>query len=109
MVTQKQKVSKKNRIQPKEMDELIKKILETHFWPTELKVNEVYTCQHDDTDGSHEGCLSVLVDFCGDVRLKLDNHPMLRFRIHGGGGNSLRTRNALLILAIAMKLDALSK
>ncbi len=62
---------------------------------------------HDDTDGGDKGNISVIVAEDGDIYVGTDVRPgdMLRFRTYGGGGASLRTRSALMILAEAIRLD----
>lgn len=85
---------------------LLKEILETPFWPATLQVETSYSRTHDDHDGNWDGVISVQVDQMGDVWFSAHGrrHAM-RFRTYGGGGVSLRTRNALLILAEAIRLD----
>lgn len=86
----------------------IKEILEKCLFPKDLKCHTSYTRQHDDTDGEADGNLTVRIDSMGDVYIRIDNGKVLRFRNFGGGGNSLKTRNALVLLAEAMRLDNLS-
>jgi hypothetical protein len=83
----------------------IKRMLESYFWPETLHARKAYTRQHDDTDGEDAGKLTVFFDEQGDAFLCIDNGDALRFRTFGGGGLSGRTRNALLILAEAIRLD----
>ena len=84
----------------------IKKILETPFWPQELEPNVNYQRLHDDHDGEYVGIVNVLFDPMGDAYLMVDKaYQSLRFRTWEGGGMSLRVRNALLILAMAIKMD----
>ena len=84
----------------------IKKILEAPLWIQELKTQEVYSRLHDDHDGERKGHIMVQFTPDGDAWVNVDQlFPSLRFRTFGGGGVSLRTRNALVILAYAMKLD----
>ena len=83
-------------------------ILENPFWISGLSTNEEYTRRHDDDDGSDTGYLVVMIDREGDVRVKIDGcRPghYLRFRTNAGGGHSLRVRNALMVLAEAIRLD----
>ena len=42
-----------------------------------------------------------------DIYIATDRKPgqFSRFRTSGGGGHSLRVRNALMLLALAIKLD----
>lgn len=84
----------------------IKKLLETDFWPENLKPNQYYERVHDDHDGEFTGRVSLIFDDYGDAYLMVDEaFKSLRFRTFGGGGMSLRVRNALLLLAIAIKMD----
>lgn len=88
----------------------IKKLLESSFWPEMLETNKCYSRLHDDHDGTNTGHINVTIDTMGDVYLSIDppnpfGYGSLRFRTWGGGGVSLRTRNALLILAEAIRLD----
>lgn len=84
----------------------IKKILDDSFWPETLQTEINYQRVHDDCDGVRKGSLNVYVDTMGDVWFTCDvAHQSLRFRTWGGGGMSLRVRNALLILAEAIRLD----
>lgn len=80
--------------------------LECPVWPKEILTNEVYARQHDDTDGGQEGILSVQFSCDGDAWVRIDNSKPLRFRTFVGGGRSLRTRAALLVLAEAIRLDS---
>lgn len=87
----------------------IKKILESNFWLETLKTQTTYKRSSDDTDGELIGHnLFVNINPDGDAYLFTDcPHPYnsLRFRTYCGGGRSLRVRNALLILAEAIRLD----
>ena len=71
---------------------------------------EPYRRLYDDHDGTFQGEIVVMFSPDGDARLTVTDHrgagvPMLRFRMPQGGGQSLRTRVALLILAEAIRLD----
>lgn len=65
-----------------------------------------HTRLQDDTDGEttlkHE--LTVIMGPDGDMHIGVGG-DFLRFRTWGGGGNSLRTHNALRILAEAIRQD----
>ena len=91
----------------KSIEERIKDILGDNFWLHTLKTNTEYFRTHDDCDGDLTKGISVQFDQCGDAHICLVNmaHHACRFRTSGGGGNSLRVRNALLILAEAIRLD----
>jgi hypothetical protein len=83
------------------------RVLENPFWIPDLKSDEIYERVHDDHDGTFEGRLEVFFDKMGDAYIASSKHPisMLRYRTWGGGGLSPRVRNALMILAWAIKLD----
>jgi hypothetical protein len=84
------------------------KLLEAPFWPEGLNVKEVYSRVHDDCDGKTDQKLFIEFLEVGDVLISTYAHkePGLRFRMPMfGGGRSPKTRNALLFLALAMKLD----
>jgi len=85
----------------------VRKLLEEPFWLPTLTTMKTYTRLHDDHDGTFEGKLSVIVAPDGDIHVTIDKHPgrSLRFRMFGGGGQSMRTRTALLMLAEAIRLD----
>jgi len=93
----------------REKQKQMRKLLECPEWPNGLEANTVYQRLHDDHDGTMEGVLKVIIGHDGDAWVATDpeggRHGM-RFRTLHGGGGSLRTRNALLLLAWAMKLDA---
>ena len=96
---------------PPTPEEMVKKILETPFWIDTLGTEEVYQRVHDDHDGTFEGRICISISSDGDVWLSTDKHrgPPLRFRCELGGGASPRVRNALLILAEAIRLDNLDR
>ncbi len=85
----------------------VKRFLEEPSWIPELNSGEVYTRLHDDNDGTFTGILSIQFDRNGDAYIATDVGKLknLRFRTFGGGGKSLRVKNALMILALAIKLD----
>lgn len=76
-------------------------------WLPTLKSEVSYERTHDDDDGSKKGRLSVMFGPDGDAYLMTDTRPgeALRFRTFFGGGRSLRVRDALMILAEAIRLD----
>lgn len=90
----------------------IKKLLETPFWPSTLKTGEFYQRYEDD---SPLGFLSVVIGCDGDTHMMVmhecdpnERRMSMRFRMPmTGGGQSPRVRNALLILAEAIRLDNL--
>jgi len=97
------------------VDRLIKdakRVLDNPFWIRELHADTMYARLHDDHDGTYEGALNVHFDRMGDAYVHIEGPPgkpqalcNLRFRTHGGGGMSPRTRNALMMLAEAIRLD----
>lgn len=80
-------------------------LLERAYWVPTLKADQHYSRLQDDTDGSTaaEHDLTVFIDFQGDVWV--NRHGDLRFRTLAGGGSSLRVRNALVVLAEAIRRD----
>lgn len=92
---------------PTELEKRARQILEEPFWVSELKTNFWYDRLHDDDDGTKNGRVVVMFLENGDGIISTDGHvgSPLRFRTMGGGGNSLRVRNALMLLAWAIKLD----
>ena len=88
------------------VEQRIKALLEEPFWPKTLKAQESYFRTHDDCDGDLGQGVSVTIDPQGDVWLDTTTKMCpCRFRTFFGGGQSLRVRNALLILAEAIRLD----
>ncbi len=91
------------------LENYVKKVLEHPFWISTLRADATYERTHDDHDGTFEGKIAVSFDRMGDAWLTVDKSSTfgsaLRFRTFGGGGNSLRTRAALMILAEAIRLD----
>lgn len=89
----------------------VRNLLEEPFWLPTLETMKSYTRLHDDHDGTYEGKISVIVAPDGDIHVTIDKRQghALRFRMFGGGGMSLRTRTALLILAEAIRLDNADK
>lgn len=81
-------------------------LLDEPFWLSSLDAERCYYArQHDDTDGKPDGVLAVTFGPDGDAYVSIDFHPTLRFRTWTGGGSSPRTRNALIVLAEAIRLD----
>lgn len=83
---------------------LIKDILETPFWLESLSSDNLYFRTHDDNDGEKSQGVGVAFSPDGDAWL-MPHMETLRFRTFMGGGASLRVRNALIILAEAIRLD----
>lgn len=76
-------------------------------WPPELEADIAYSRLHDDTDGADQGRIIVGFTRDGDAWIETDRHkgPALRFRTDFGGGNSPLVRNALVLLALAIRLE----
>ena len=91
-----------------EVSKQIKGILESPFWLGEIKSNIVYQTEDDDSP-PNEAWLQVVFSGDGDAWVaKITDSPIksIRKRTYAGGGRDHRTRQALMILAYAMKLDA---
>ncbi|HZZ99135.1 MAG TPA: hypothetical protein VFK07_00280 [Candidatus Paceibacterota bacterium] len=91
----------------KQIQEAFDYIFKIGIWPKGLQQGMVHTRLHDDREGEFQGELEVLVGPDGDAWIRT-THPdgeMLRFRTFSGGGQSVRVRNALLLLAKAIELD----
>ncbi len=83
-----------------------RRVLESPFWIPELSSGESYEILPDDQDGTGKGVLSItFLPKTGDATISIDNRPPIRFRGSFGGGKNLRVRNALMLLALAIKLD----
>lgn len=87
------------------MNKEILNFLDCPEWPKNLETNNLYSRQHDDTDGGDEGHLQVQFSIDGDAWVSIDNRKAIRFRNYIGGGKSLKTYAALLILAEAIRQD----
>jgi hypothetical protein len=77
--------------------------------PAEIEPGVLYMRLQDDHDGTYEGLIGVAFSRDGDAHVQFtesESGAPLRFRTILGGGASPRTRNALVLLALAMKLDA---
>lgn len=88
--------------------EQIKDILESPFWLNEIETNVAYQTEDDDSPPG-EAQLQVVFSIDGDAWVaKMTDSPItsIRKRTFAGGGRDHRTRQALMILAYAMKLDA---
>jgi hypothetical protein len=87
-------------------------LLEGDYAINTLTPGMSYSRRQDDTDGERtfEHDLKVIIGNDNDAHVFPIYHPekllhSLRFRNYYGGGQSLRTRKALLILAEAMRRD----
>ncbi len=105
----------KRKPKPTKEDRLlaaVEKFLEDPVWIPGLKAKTSYVRLHDDHDGTRQGRVCVAFSEDGDAWLETEtNHRggPLRFRSHFGGGESPRTRIALMILARAIQLDSEAK
>jgi hypothetical protein len=105
-------MQKKSRINFDDVPAVIEELLSKPFWIPSLKPMEWYNRYEDD---SPLGSLSVVFGEDGDGHISViqDRDPnefkmSMRFRMPMvGGGQSPRVRNALLILAEAIRLDNL--
>ncbi len=91
-----------------EMDKALNDLLESDFWIDTLKPDEIHQRLPDDTDGETglEHRLQVYIAQDTDVHVFLpDGMSSLRFRNYFGGGRSQRVRNALMVLAEAIRRD----
>lgn len=89
-------------------DRQLRKLLNILPWPNGLEAKKVYSRVQDDHDGSFEGEIQVIIGSDGDAWVKTTrprNGDLIRFRTLFGGTMSPRVRNALMILALAIKLD----
>lgn len=95
---------------PRSVSRAMNTLIEGAYWPHSLATQTAYTRTQDDTDGEsgagHQLSLAVGPD--GDVWVECGTQiRSLRFRTWAGGGQSLRVRNALLVLAEAIRRDNL--
>lgn len=86
------------------------RIFKHPIWPPALRPMTEYSRIRDDHDGAWEGKLVVMFSEDGDAYIHIEgkdfqSSQILRFRTMAGGGNSPHTRNALMYLAEAMRLD----
>ena len=96
-------MNKKNDIQ-----NLAREVLETAFWPEGVQTKVSYHRTHDDCDGDYTEGIAIAFTQDGDawVQTVKKSMGMCRYREPCiGGGLSPRVRNALLLLALAIKLD----
>ena len=104
------------RLVKNHFDDIVDILLETPHWPKFLKTNLQYKRCSDDTDGEDQS-ITVIFGSDGDAwfEVRSDLKPSApdsfksrvshRFRTYAGGGRSLRTRVAVMILARAIQLD----
>lgn len=92
---------------PKQKQTPAEKLLGGFPWPIELQTETPYRRLHDDHDGEYVGTISVGFSDDGDAWVGINNPKggMLRFRSGFGGSHSPRVYSALVLLALAIKLD----
>lgn len=86
----------------------IEKLLQAIPWPEILSSQVLYSRLHDDHDGDYQGEIRLSFSPDGDAWIETTNNRLggsLRFRTTFGGTMSPRVRNALVILAFAIKMD----
>jgi len=90
-----------------EPERAVARALTPDYWLRSLATMTAYTRRQDDTDGArdYKQDLTVTIGPDGDCWLQAGGGNLLRFRTWGGGGMSVRTRQALMVLAEAMRLD----
>ena len=81
----------------------IRKLLDNLPWPEGLEA-KTYSRLHDDHDGEETGRLVVSISHDGDTWVTT-TRGSLRFRTATGGGCSVRVRNALVLLALAIQIE----
>lgn len=92
-------------------DEVISALLKETWWPKHLELLTGYSRMRFEDD-SVLGTIGVIMSHDGDAWIEIVSTPdpnefgrSLRFRTFLGGGQSPSVRNALLILAEAIRLD----
>lgn len=102
-------VQKFRVLSPKTVEKAVDTVLEGAYWLNSLNTGEYYSRRQDDTDGKTgpEQEISVVIGRDGDAWVLPGGGTLdsLRFRTHAGGGHSPRVRNALLLLAEAIRRD----
>ena len=93
---------------PLSVNRALNTLLDGAYWLRTLETRVLYERRQDDTDGDLgvEQFLGVVIGPDGDAWVNLPGlGRTLRFRTWAGGGQSLRVRNALLVLAEAIRRD----
>lgn len=101
-------MGRKKEYSQEELTQMAKTLLNEPFWISDLNIGESYTRLHDDHDGTYKGVVAVTFYLDGDAMLYTTPARLggeLRFRTQIGGGQSERVRTALMILALAIKMD----
>lgn len=91
-----------------ELDKALHSLLEGDYWLNTLGLDEFHVRRQDDCDGEGglEHQLQVYLSADLDIHLPIPGQMhSLRFRDAMGGGSSPRVRNALIVLAEAIRRD----
>lgn len=98
-------MASKREIKQKDID----RILSGYFWPEHIDTRTPYTTTHDDNEGDPKsGYLTVMFSPDGDAWIETtkERRGQLRFRVpEQGGGKFPKIRNALLLLAEAIRQE----
>jgi hypothetical protein len=101
----------KNKRKSKATSELMLKralntVLEDYYFPNTLETHVSYSRRQDDTDGELDSkhYIRLMISRDSDAWIIHDDIS-LRFRAPFGGGSSPRVRNALIVLAEAIRRD----
>lgn len=92
----------------KQISTAIDTVLENYYWISGIRSGDSYSRRHDDTDGENgiDQYLTIHISHDGDAWVEQKGtFGSLRFRTGFGGGRSPRVRNALLLLAEAIRRD----
>jgi hypothetical protein len=89
----------------KKIDKAIDLLLDSAWWPDSLTTSDGYVRVQDDCDGDQGQILAVSFSADADAWIKTYHYGTLRFRSEFGGGMSPRVRNALILLAEAIRRD----
>lgn len=99
--------SAEETLEQKDYQKMVEKLLNDPYFLPHLTTDKNYSREEDDSEMGAGVGVTVRIDSFGDIYLWTTGEKRIhRFRTMGGGGNSLRTRNALMILAEAMRLDS---
>lgn len=92
---------------PLALDRALNTLLERPYWLQTLETRDTYTRRHDDTDGRRDSEQDLVVTFGpdGDAWIEAGAGKALRFRTWAGGGQSMRVRAAMMVLAEAIRRD----
>lgn len=90
--------------------EYIQVMLEHPFWPPTIEQRRTYLTRYEDDSPTGNIAIAFGPDGDGWIEVVAKPEPLqfsnaLRFRTWNGGGQSLRVRSALFVLAEAIRLD----